>query len=64
VVAGLKEGLIAAQLKACALTIVWSVVATVIITLIVKVTIGLRPTAEVEEIGLDLSEHGEGGYEH
>jgi len=43
VVAGLKEGLIVAQLKACALTIVWSVVATVIITLIVKVTIGLRP---------------------
>jgi len=64
VVAGLKEGLLAAQLKACGLTILWSVLATIVITLIVKVVIGLRPTAEVEELGLDLAEHGEGGYEH
>ncbi|MEO5714852.1 MAG: ammonium transporter [Luteolibacter sp.] len=64
VVAGLKDGLLMNQLKACAVTIVWSVVATAIIAYIVKAVIGLRPTAEVEEIGLDLAEHGEGGYEH
>lgn len=52
------------QLKAMGLTIVMSVVATVIITLIVKVTVGLRPTSENEDIGLDLVEHGEAGYEH
>jgi len=64
VIAGLKDGLLMEQLKAVALTIVWSVVATVVITLIVKVIVGLRPTAEVEETGLDLAEHGEAGYEH
>ncbi len=64
VVAGLKDGLLVEQLKACALTIVWSVVATAIIAYIVKAVIGLRPSLEVEEAGLDLAEHGEQGYEH
>ncbi len=64
VVAGLKDGLLVEQLKACALTIVWSVVATAIIAYIVKAVIGLRPSADVEEAGLDLAEHGEQGYEH
>ena len=62
VVGGLKEGLLVAQLKACALTIVWSVVATVVIAFIVKAVVGLRPTPEVEHAGLDTSEHGEEGY--
>lgn len=62
VVAGLKEGLLANQLKAVALTIVWSVVATTVIAFIVKAIIGLRPTAEVESSGLDIAEHGEEGY--
>jgi Amt family ammonium transporter len=62
VVAGLKEGLLMNQLKAVALTIVWSVVATAVIAFIVKAVIGLRPSAEVETVGLDLSEHGEEGY--
>ena len=52
------------QLKAMGLTIIMSVVATVVITLIVKATVGLRPTEENEDIGLDLVEHGEAGYEH
>ncbi len=64
IVAGLKEGLLMNQLKAVALTIVWSVAATVVITIIVKLLVGLRPTPEVEQIGLDLAEHGEAGYEH
>jgi len=62
VVGPLKEGLIAAQLKAVVLTIVWSVVATAIIAFIVKAVIGLRPSQEVESNGLDISEHGEEGY--
>jgi Amt family ammonium transporter len=62
VVEGLKAGLIVEQLKACVFTIVLSVVATAIIALIVKFTIGLRPTQEVETQGLDINEHGEEGY--
>jgi Amt family ammonium transporter len=60
----LMNGLLMNQLKAVGLTIVWSVVATAIIAFIVKAVLGLRPTAEVETAGLDLAEHGEGGYEH
>jgi Amt family ammonium transporter len=56
--------LVAEQLKAVGITAVWSVVATVIIAYVVKVVIGLRPTAEEEETGLDLVDHGEQGYEH
>jgi Amt family ammonium transporter len=64
---GLKElvlngGLVGAQLKAVALTLVLSIVGTLVITLIVKAVIGLRPTPEVETAGLDISEHGEEGY--
>jgi Amt family ammonium transporter len=36
----------------------------VVITMIVKVLVGLRPTPEEEAIGLDLTDHGEAGYEH
>ncbi len=58
----LLPGLLGNQLKAVALTIVWSVVATVIIAYIVKAVVGLRPSEEVEVNGLDLAEHGEEGY--
>lgn len=40
-----------------------AIVGTVIIATLVKVVIGLRPTPEVEDQGLDLAEHGEAGYE-
>jgi Amt family ammonium transporter len=50
------------QLKAMVLTIVLSVVATVVLAYIVKAVVGLRPSAESEETGLDLSDHGERGY--
>lgn len=43
-------------------TVVWSVVATVIIVFICKATVGFRVTEEAEETGLDLSEHGEQSY--
>ena len=64
VVAGLKDGLLMEQIKACVLTIAWSLVATFVITMIVKAVFGLRPSPEDEEIGLDLVDHGEAGYEH
>ena len=55
-------GLVGVQCKAIALTLVISVVATVVIGLVLKAVIGLRPTAEVEDAGLDISEHSEEGY--
>jgi Amt family ammonium transporter len=57
-------GLIMQQLLAIGVTLLISIVGTVVIAMIVKAVIGLRPTAEVETIGLDISEHGEEGYEH
>ncbi len=55
-------GLWLAQLKAICLTLVLAVIATVVIAYLVKFTIGLRPTEEVERQGLDINEHGEEGY--
>lgn len=50
------------QLGSVAIVLVWSVVATAILAYAIKVTIGLRPTADVERQGLDINEHGEEGY--
>ena len=54
--------LIIAQLEAVGLTLVLSIVGTIVITFIVKAVTGLRPTAEEENAGLDISDHGEEGY--
>lgn len=62
IVEGLADGLLMNQIKAIVITLVWSVVATVVIAFIVKAVTGLRPTEEVEQQGLDLAEHGEEGY--
>jgi Amt family ammonium transporter len=50
------------QIKAIGLTLALSVVATVIVAFVLKAVIGLRPTVEAEQEGLDLSDHGEEGY--
>ena len=50
------------QIKAIGITLVLASVATVIIALIVKALVGLRPSVEAEQEGLDLSDHGEEGY--
>jgi Amt family ammonium transporter len=50
------------QLKAMGLTLVLSLVGTAIIGYALKATVGLRPSAENEEAGLDVSDHGERGY--
>jgi Amt family ammonium transporter len=51
--------------QAMGVTISWSlaIVGTLLILFIVDKTIGLRVSAEDERIGLDLSQHGEEGYE-
>ena len=56
------KGLWLEQVKAIGLTLVLSVVATVIIAYVIKAVIGLRPTPENEQLGLDLADHGEEGY--
>ena len=50
------------QLKAMGLTLALSVVGTTIIAFALKATMGLRPSIEAEDLGLDDSEHGEAGY--
>jgi Amt family ammonium transporter len=50
------------QLKSLGITIVWSAVATMIIVLVIKKTVGLRVSEEAEEEGLDSAEHGETAY--
>ncbi|MCS7063404.1 MAG: ammonium transporter [Methylacidiphilales bacterium] len=62
VVESLKNGLLVAQIQSVLLTIALSVIATAIIAYIIKATIGLRPTPEVETSGLDTADHGEKGY--
>jgi Amt family ammonium transporter len=50
------------QLKTVAATAVYSVLCTVVIYFIVEKTIGLRVAVRDEEVGLDLTQHGEEGY--
>ena len=50
------------QVKAIALTLALAVIGTIIIGFIVKAVVGLRPSVEAEQEGLDLSDHGEEGY--
>jgi len=50
------------QLKAMGLTLVLSIVATAGLAYALKLSIGLRPSAEDEESGLDVTDHGERGY--
>jgi Amt family ammonium transporter len=50
------------QLKVIAFTIILSAVGTALIAFVLKAVMGLRPTPDQEEAGLDLSDHGEEGY--
>jgi Amt family ammonium transporter len=58
----LLAGLFKSQVFAVIVTLILSTVATAVIAFVLKMTIGLRPTAEVETAGLDISEHGEEAY--
>ena len=57
-----EGGLLMEQFKAIGITLLVAVVATVIIAFIVKVLVGLRPTPEAENQGLDITDHQEEGY--
>jgi Amt family ammonium transporter len=59
-----KGALMTGQLIAIGITLALSIIATIVITYIVKALVGLRPTPEEEREGLDLANHGEQGYEH
>jgi Amt family ammonium transporter len=50
------------QLKAIGVTLCLAVLGTAILATVVNVVIGLRPSEEVETVGLDLAEHGEEAY--
>jgi len=56
------QPLVLEQLKAIGLTLALAIAGTTVIAYIVKAVVGLRPTVEVETIGLDLAEHEEEGY--
>ena len=51
------------QLKAIGVTLAISLVGTALLGYLLKVSIGLRPSAEDEESGLDVTGHGERGYQ-
>ncbi|CAN7176002.1 ammonium transporter [Phenylobacterium sp. LjRoot225] len=51
-----------AQFKAVLVSVAWSAVASTIVFFIIKFTVGLRPSADTEEEGLDIVEHGERAY--
>ena len=64
---GLAEGMtigsqVGVQLAAAAITAVYSIVASAILLLVIRVLVGLRVDDDVETRGLDLGEHGERGY--
>ena len=50
------------QLKAIGLTLTLSIVGTTVIAYAIKAVLGLRPSVEAEELGLDDTDHGEAGY--
>jgi len=59
-----RNGLWLEQLKAIGITLGLAIGGTVVIAMIVKAVLGLRPTIENEEAGLDEADHGESGYHY
>jgi Amt family ammonium transporter len=53
---------IMAQVKAVGVAVAWSAVASAIVFTVIKLIFGLRVSAETEEDGLDIAEHGERAY--
>jgi Amt family ammonium transporter len=52
------------QAKTVCLTLVWSGVGTIVILVVLRVIIGLRPSTDQEREGLDLVDHGERAYNY
>jgi ammonium transporter, Amt family len=57
-------GQVITQFKAVAVTLLWSGIGSAILFFIIDKTIGLRPDADAEREGLDLSSHGERAYNY
>lgn len=56
------NGLWIEQLKAVGITLALSIGGTTVIAYAIKAVLGLRPSIEAEEAGLDDVDHGEAGY--
>jgi ammonium transporter, Amt family len=57
-------GQVLTQIKAVLVTLLWSGVGSAILYFIIDKTMGLRPDADAEREGLDLSSHGERAYNY
>ena len=57
-------GQVMTQIWAVGTTVVWTGVVSAALFLILKYTVGLRPSADVETSGLDITEHGERAYNY
>ncbi len=57
-------GQVVAQLWDVGITLAWSAFVAFVILLILKKTMGIRASAEAEEEGLDIADHGEKAYNH
>lgn len=55
---------IVTQFYGVAVTVVWTAVASWVILMVVKVLVGLRPSEQDEEEGLDITQHGESIADH
>ncbi|PKP79551.1 MAG: ammonia channel protein, partial [Alphaproteobacteria bacterium HGW-Alphaproteobacteria-2] len=60
--AGTMGAQLVAQIKAVAVTVLWSGIASLVILMIVKAVTGLRVAGDDERQGLDLTAHGESAY--
>ena len=54
--------LVATQLKAVGITVLFAVVGTAVILVVLKAVMGLRVSEQEERMGLDLSQHSESAY--
>ncbi len=52
------------QVKAVAVTLVWSGVVSAVLFYVIKMVFGLRPSVEDERQGLDQTSHGESAYNY
>jgi Amt family ammonium transporter len=52
------------QIKAVALTVVWSGVGSAVLFFVIDKLFGLRPSEDAEREGLDITEHGERAYNY
>jgi Amt family ammonium transporter len=58
------SGQVVTQIKAVLFTLVYSGVISAVLYFVIDKTIGLRPTIEDENAGLDIASHGERAYNY